>query len=155
MSAAGHRWTARRSVLASAPMGCLPHKLPSCGSHRAQLPAAQLFRLPKTSGGPRLATTRLPCLSSSLCKAARHPPLAAWSSGMILASGARGPGFNSRSSPFCRQTTQRKHIESSRRSLLKLLAALILAWKLLVSVFRSLTKKATRAIVVCFHSQQT
>jgi hypothetical protein len=29
-----------------------------------------------------------------------YPQLAAWSSGMILASGARVPGANSRSNPF-------------------------------------------------------
>ena len=34
----------------------------------------------------------------------RQPQMAAWSSGMILASGARGPGFNSRSSPCAGQT---------------------------------------------------
>ena len=33
----------------------------------------------------------------ALLVSSRHP-LAAWSSGMILASGARGPGFKSRSS---------------------------------------------------------
>ena len=32
--------------------------------------------------------------------------LAAWSSGMILTSGARGPGFNSRSSPFVRENVK-------------------------------------------------
>ena len=40
---------------------------------------------------------------------------AAWSSGMILASGARGPGFNSRSSPLAfeeGQILQRSNQES-------------------------------------------
>ena len=36
--------------------------------------------------------------------------LAAWSSGMILASGARGPGLNSRSSPLCPLPQGRPHI---------------------------------------------
>ena len=38
--------------------------------------------------------------------------LAAWSSGMILASGARGPGFNSRSSPCCGSELSRHNLSS-------------------------------------------
>ena len=34
------------------------------------------------------------------CAVVRHQ-LAVWSSGMIRASGARGPGFNSRNGPYC------------------------------------------------------
>ena len=41
-----------------------------------------------------------------------HKHLAAWSSGMILASGARGPGFNSRSSPFSMKSTQYVNVSS-------------------------------------------
>ena len=41
------------------------------------------------------------------------PASAAWSSGMILASGARGPGFNSQSSPFF--FLSRRELESGAR----------------------------------------
>ena len=40
------------------------------------------------------------CMETQKKTIANGCPSAAWSSGMILASGARGPGFNSRSSPF-------------------------------------------------------
>ncbi len=45
------------------------------------------------------------CIRAFFSKAYVHAASAsaAWSSGMILASGARGPGFNSRSSPFGKQ----------------------------------------------------
>jgi hypothetical protein len=46
---------------------------------------------------PRLS--KRGCSMAELRTHIRHPPLAAWSSGMILAQGARGPGFNSQSSP--------------------------------------------------------
>ena len=50
-------------------------------------------------GNCRARFLRLGCSTKTKlgCSLASH--LAAWSSGMILASGARGPGFNSRSSP--------------------------------------------------------
>ena len=37
------------------------------------------------------------------CQPSDAITLAVWSSGMILASGARGPGFNSQNSPFAVQ----------------------------------------------------
>ena len=35
-------------------------------------------------------------------------PMACWSSGMIRASGARGPGFDSRTGPILRKTKNRR-----------------------------------------------
>ena len=57
--------------------------------------AEVLFLVPTTT----LASRELRYPFVKLNCAAKMP-MAAWSSGMILASGARGPGFNSRSSPL-------------------------------------------------------
>ena len=46
--------------------------------------------------------------------------MAAWSSGMILASGARGPGFNSRSSPCCGSKLSRNNLSSETSHALSL-----------------------------------
>ena len=66
------------------------------GAHLAALPVSLLVR------GQRNPTGRKKSLSLWRPHERRRqrPILAAWSSGMILAQGARGPGFNSRSSPF-------------------------------------------------------
>ena len=63
-----------------------------CGSQREHLWLGMLVRTTLMS----LAKQVQPSSDSCCCQ------LAAWSSGMILASGARGPGFNSRSSPITR-----------------------------------------------------
>ena len=67
--------------------------------------------LPRTGQQQKAFNTTLQCqlcqalhsaqrkFAGKCCACTQHS-LAAWSSGMILASGARGPGFNSRSSPF-------------------------------------------------------
>ena len=47
-------------------------------------------------------TLAIVVVCSSSLRAKVFTVSAAWSSGMILAQGARGPGFNSRSSPFSR-----------------------------------------------------
>ena len=68
----------------------------------AAAPSAKPPAHPTSScgGAPKkLSTCHLPKGSQNLLDLV-HCQLAAWSSGMILASGARGPGFNSRSSPI-------------------------------------------------------
>ena len=51
-----------------------------------------------------LQSVRRKVLPNSLHFAiAREPAMAVWSSGMILAQGARGPGFNSQNSPLCQR----------------------------------------------------
>ena len=54
-------------------------------------------RIRQRSALPQKALARTRCCGFGA--SVRPDQLAAWSSGMILASGARGPGFNSRSSP--------------------------------------------------------
>ena len=48
-------------------------------------------------------TIAIPALRNLSRRAEVFTVSAAWSSGMILAQGARGPGFNSRSSPLTSQ----------------------------------------------------
>ena len=40
-----------------------------------------------------------PFISDNICRTDKSPDMAAWSRGMIRVSGARGRGFDSRSSP--------------------------------------------------------
>ena len=65
----------------------------------AELSRRRILTRAVLSVGPPEVLALAGCLK---CKYAVHVSLAAWSSGMILAQGARGPGFNSRSSPFDR-----------------------------------------------------
>ena len=87
---------------------------PCVCDYATMLLCLDLTMLPRTAQQQKPLT---PCCNISLamrigsdhgefagdCTCAQHSS-AAWSSGMILASGARGPGFNSRSSPFIIQS---------------------------------------------------
>ena len=64
------------------------------GARLAALPVSLLVR------GQRNPASRKKVLWRLYERRRQTPTLAAWSSDMILAHGARGPGFNSRSSPF-------------------------------------------------------
>ena len=89
------------------------HMLAETGLQRRRL--ANCAPHPTTATYPSPPTTTPPhtilecCVPATDCQASQKQGSceatcilqpAAWSSGMILASGARGPGFNSRSSPF-------------------------------------------------------
>ena len=108
--------TRRKSLLLGS--GTLMSHVPSksstpCGTRTRNLRIRSPTPCPLGQGGTSHYVPGLPYWFPSaklfMCHAALFPfyvlsepsvSLAAWSSGMILASGARGPGFNSRSSPF-------------------------------------------------------
>ena len=96
---AGRRWTMHQRRLACIPWHAGHVSCCAAQSHRARGPS-QSCACCSTPWAAR-ASQRFRFLPWTLeaCRAAKQPSLAAWSSGMILASGARGPGFNSRSSP--------------------------------------------------------
>ena len=79
-----------------------PGSIPGCGFFFMPVPLSGRDR-PRQSGA--IFSSPWPwgcwwsCRNITLCQKTKHSAEAAWSSGMILASGARAPGFNSRSSP--------------------------------------------------------
>ena len=113
-SATGRKSLLRLLLGFCAPMSRVPPKSSTpCGTRTRNLRIRSPTPCPLGQGGTSHYVPGLPYWFPSakffMCHAALFPfyvlsepsvSLAAWSSGMILASGARGPGFNSRSSPF-------------------------------------------------------
>ena len=69
-----------------------------------QLQRARASGRPFVAHRSRSSAFCMPAMLPAACPPAEKGSLAAWSSGMILAQGARGPGFNSRSSPMLGHT---------------------------------------------------
>ena len=84
---------------------CLLHDQNNCTRQHSAPQPARLFyqRSDRTMwqvGSGLLSFARQSYAASINAAATHHTQLAVWSSGMILASGARGPGLNSQNSPL-------------------------------------------------------
>ena len=88
----------------SSPTSARPD-LPARGPKEVeQLQRARASGRPFVAHRSRSSAFCMPAMLPAACPPAEKGSLAAWSSGMILAQGARGPGFNSRSSPMLGHT---------------------------------------------------